>query len=350
MVSRTSRLEYLQTIHERYQRASKEEKPRILNEFCKVTRYHRKDALRLLNGPRPAARPRARRRRPTYPEAVTRALAFIWKAAGYPWSVRLKALLPLWLPRAQEHLRLPPEVIRQVSRISPRQMDRRLKEHKRQMKKRLYGRTKPGTLLKHHIPLRTDRWDVTAPGWAEVDLVAHSGDCAAGEFVHSLNLTDIDTTWVESRAVMGKAQVRVRRAVDDIRQSLPFDPKGVDSGNGSGVINKDPDQDSQERRLPVTPGRPDTKGDNDPLEQKNWTHVRKLLGYVRYDTPQALEAINSLYRNELRLFQNLFLPSVKLLRKERVGSRNRRHYGRPQTPLDRLLARRLGNPGEVAAP
>src|SRR3990170_6607019 len=160
MVSRTSRLEYLQTIHERYQRASKEEKHRMLNEFCKVTRYHRKYALRLLNGPRPARQPRARRRRPTYPEAVTRALAFIWKAAGYPWSVRLKALLPLWLPRAQEHLRLPPEGGRQGVRINPPPAGRRLREHKRQMKKRLYGRTKPGTLLKHHIPLRTDRWNV----------------------------------------------------------------------------------------------------------------------------------------------------------------------------------------------
>src|SRR6266568_4818103 len=333
MVSRTSRLEYLRTIHERYQRASKEEKHRMLNEFCKVTRYHRKYALRLLNGPRPAARTRARRRRPTYPEAVTRALAFVWKAAGYPWSVRLKALLPLWLPRAQEHLRLPPEVVRQVSRISPRQM---------------YGRTKPGTLLKHHIPLRTDRWDVTAPGWAEVDLVAHSGDCATGEFVHSLNLTDIDTTWVESRAVMGKAQVRVRRAVDDIRQSLPFDLKGLDSDNGSEFINNDLYAYCQEKTIQFTRGRPYKKDDNAHVEQKNWTHVRKLLGYVRYDTPQALEAINSLYRNELRLFQNLFLPSVKLLRKERVGSRTRRHYSRPQTPLDRLLARGLGNPVKVA--
>src|SRR3989304_2708302 len=212
MVSRTSRLEYLRTIQARYEGAGKEEKHRMLNEFCKVTRYQRKYALRLLNGPRPAATPQTRRRRPTYPEAGTRALAFIWKAAGYPWSVRLKALLPLWLPRAQEHLRLPPEVVRQVLRISPRQMDRRLKGHKRQMKKRLYGRTKPGTLLKHPIPLRTDPWGVTAPGWAEVDLGARSGDCAAGEFVHSLNLTDIDTTWVESRAVMGKAQGRVPRA------------------------------------------------------------------------------------------------------------------------------------------
>src|SRR5881296_1586381 len=321
----------------------------MLNEFCKVTRYHRKYALRLLNGPRLAARPRTRRRRPTYPEAVTRALAFIWKAAGYPWSVRLKALLPLWLPRAQEHLRLPPEVIRQVSRISPRQMDRRLKEHKRQMKKRLYGRTKPGTLLKHHIPLRTDRWDVTAPGWAEVDLVAHSGDCAAGEFVHSLNLTDIDTTWVESRAVMGKAQVRVRRAVEDIRQSLPFDLKGIDSDNGSEFINKDLYEYCQERRIQFTRGRPYKKDDNAHVEQKNWTHVRKLLGYVRYDTPQSLEAINALYRQELRLFQNLFLPSVKLVRKERIGSRLRRRYDAPRTPLERVQASPGGDPATVAA-
>jgi transposase InsO family protein len=310
----------------------------MLNEFCKVTRYHCKYALRLLNGPRPATRPRTRRRRPTYPEAVTRALAFVWKAAGYPWSVRLKALLPLWLPRAQEHLRLSPEVVRQVSRISPRQMDRRLRGHKRQMKKRLYGRTKPGTLLKHHIPLRTDRWDVTAPGWAEVDLVAHSGDCAAGEFVHSLNVTDIDSTWVESRAVMGKAQVRVRRAVEDIRQSLPFDLKGIDSDNGSEFINKDLYEYCQERRIQFTRGRPYKKDDNAHIEQKNWTHVRKLLGYVRYDTPAAQAAIQTLYRGDLRLFANVFLPSVKLLRKERVGGRVRRRYDAPQTPLDRVLA------------
>src|SRR2546426_9527333 len=186
MVSRTGWLEYLQTIHERYQRASKGEKHRMLNEFCKVTRYHRKYALRLLNGPRLAAPPRTRRRRPTYPEAATRALVFIWKAAGYPRSARLTALLPLWLARAQEQLRLPPEVIRQVSRISPRQMDRRLKEHKRQMKKGLYGRAKHGTLLEHHHPLRTDPPGGAAPGGAEGELVGHSGDGAAGGGAHSL--------------------------------------------------------------------------------------------------------------------------------------------------------------------
>jgi hypothetical protein len=348
MVSRTSRLEYLRTIHERYQRASKQEKHRMLNEFCKVTRHHRKYALRLLNGPRPGVRPRARRRRPTYAPAVTRALVLIWKAAGYPWSVRLKALLPLWLPKARQHLGLSAEVERQVRRISPRQMDRRLKEHKRQMKTRLYGRTKPGTLLKHHIPLRTDRWDVTTPGFTEVDLVAHSGDSAAGEFLHSLNLTDIDTTWVETRAVMGKAQVRVRRAVEDIRQSLPFDLQGIDSDNGSEFINNDLYAYCQEKRIQFTRGRPYKKDDNAHIEQKNWTHVRKLLGYVRYDTPEAWEAINDLYRNELRLLQNLFLPSVKLVRKVRVGSRTRREYNAPQTPFERLLGRGQGDPVKVA--
>src|SRR3989338_10771874 len=171
MVSRTSRLEYLQTIHERYQRASKGEKHRMLNEFCKVTRYHRKYALRLLNGPRPAPRPRTRRRRPTYPEAVTRALAFIWAAAGYPWSIRLKALLPLWLPWARARFRLTPLLEQQLLTLSPRQMDRRLVAHRGRLTRRLYGRTKPGTLLKHPIPLRTDRWAVTTPGFTEVDLV-----------------------------------------------------------------------------------------------------------------------------------------------------------------------------------
>ena len=185
-------------IYGRYRRASKQEKHAMLNEFCKVTRYHRKYALRVLNGPPPRVQPRKRRRHPTYAPAVTRALVFVWKAAGYTWSVHLKALLPLWLPRDRQHLGLSAEVERQLGRISPRQMDRRLKGHKRQMKTRLYGRTKPGTSLKHHIPLRTDRWDVRTPGFGEVDLVAHSGNCAVGEFVHSLNLTDIDTTWMET--------------------------------------------------------------------------------------------------------------------------------------------------------
>jgi hypothetical protein len=337
-VSRTSKLEYLRTIQDRYFAAIREEKCRILNEFCRVTKYHRKYAVRLLNGPAPPSQPRPRRRRPTYTAAALRALVVIWTAAGYPWSVRLKALLPTWLPKLRQRLGLSAAVEQQLLTISPRQIDRRLHRHKRRLKKRLYGRTKPGTLLKHHIPLRTDAWNVKQPGFSEVDLVAHCGNCAEGEFIHTLNLTDILTTWGESRAVMGRAQRRVQKALDDIRVGLPFTLCGIDSDNGSEFINNNLLAYCRAHDIQFTRGRPYKKDDNAHIEQKNWTHVRKLLGYARFDTPEALDAINALYRNELRLFHNLFLPSVKLVRKTRVGSRVRRHYDRPQTPLERLQA------------
>jgi hypothetical protein len=235
-------------------------------------------------------------------------------------------------------LRLRPRVEQQLVRISPRQMDRRLAPHRRELVKRLYGRTKPGTLLKHHIPLKTDRWDVATPGFTEIDLVAHCGSLGDGEFVHSLNLTDIHTTWVETAAVLGKGQAAVQAALEELRQALPFRLCGIDSDNGSEFINQHLWDYCQAREIQFTRGRPYKKDDNAHIEQKNWTHVRKLLGYVRYDTPAARDAIHALYRQELRLLQNLFLPSVKLLRKERVGARVRRRYDMPRTPLERVLA------------
>jgi hypothetical protein len=227
-------------------------------------------------------------------------------------------------------------------------MDRRLAPYRQQVQKRLYGRTKPGTLLKHHIPLRTDRWDVAVPGFTEVDLVAHSGESGDGEFLHSLNLTDIHTTWVETRAVLGRGQAGVAAALEEMRRTLPFALRGIDSDNGSEFINAHLVRYCQGHGIQFTRGRPYKKDDNAHVEQKNWTHVRKLMGYVRYASREALTVMNALYRNELRLFQNLFLPSVKLVRKVRVGSRTRRVYARPQTPLERVLACPEADPGKVA--
>jgi len=340
IVTAHARREYLKAIYGRYRQAPRPEKRQILDECCRVTGYHRKHAVRLLNGPALSGdHPRARRRRPpTYGLAVIAALRTIWEAAGYPWSVRLKALLPLWLPRARRRLHLSRVVERHLLAISPRQIDRRLAPHKRQLQKRLYGRTKPGTLLKHHIPLKTDRWDVATPGFTEIDLVSHSGNAADGEFVHSLNVTDIHTTWVETRAVLGKHQHGIQHALTELQHALPFRLRGIDSDNGSEFINGHLYDYCQTHAIQFTRGRPYKKDDNAHIEQKNWTHVRKLLGYLRYDSLAALAAINALYRNELRLFQNLFLPSVKLVRKERVGSRLRRRYDAPRTPLERVLA------------
>jgi hypothetical protein len=335
-------------MRERYEEADRSAKGPLLDEMCAMTGYHRKAVIRLLGRP---GGPRRRRRggpRVRYGPEVVAVLRAIWTAAGYPWSVRLKALLPLWLPWARRHMRLTEALEAQVRRISPRQIDRCLRADKRTRRRRQYGRTKPGTLLKHQIPLRTDRWDVQEPGYTEIDLVAHSGDRADGEFLHSLNVTDIHTTWVETRAVLGKGQLRVQAALDDIRCALPFRLRGIDSDNGSEFINDHLRRYCGRRRIQFTRGRPYKKDDNAHIEQKNWTHVRKVLGYDRYDSEPALAAINGVYA-DLRLLQNLFLPTVKLVTKERIGARVRRRYDRPHTPLERVQQATAVHKGRVSA-
>jgi hypothetical protein len=351
----SSRRDYLRRIHLRYRHASFAEKRRILDEFCANCEYHRKYAIRLLNGPppesRPARVPRRHPRRATYGPLLLSILRAVWEAADYPWSVRLKALLPDWMPWIRRRFRLGPELEYQLLRISPRSIDYRLRAHRQAHRRHLYGRTKPGSLLKQHIPLKTDRWDVQVPGFTEIDLVSHSGSSASGEFCQSLNLTDIHTTWTEARAVLGKGQHGVQRALEEMRQGLPFPLPGIDSDNGAEFINDHLYRYCQSQQIQFTRGRPYQKDDNAHIEQKNWTHVRRLLGYVRYDSPAAVEAMNDLYENELRWFQNLFLPSVKLERKVRVGSRLRRRYGMAQTPFQRLCGSAAASvhPDRVAA-
>ena len=334
------RWEYLRAIYERYRKAGRKEKKVILGEFCANAGYHRKYAIRLLNGPRPEKRGKRteRRRGLTYSQETLALLTAVWEAAGYPWSVRLKALLPLWMPWIRQRFRLRPEVEKQLLKISARQMDRRLAAQKTQRRRSIYGRTKPGYLLKHHIPVKTDRWDVQSAGFTEVDLVSHSGNSASGEFAHSLNVTDIHTTWTESRAVLGRGEEAVQRALNEIAGVLPFALLGVDSDNGSEFINWHLKSWCERNQIQLTRGRPYKKDDNAHVEQKNWTHVRKLLGWERYDTHEAVAAINDLYRHELRLWLNLYLPSVKLVRKVRVGSKVRRVYDGPRTPFERVKA------------
>jgi transposase InsO family protein len=338
-MSQKSKWEYLKAIYTRYRKVSKELRALILNEFCQVCGYHRKYAIRLLNGPAPQKPASVHKTRsPTYSAKVISVLSLIWEAAGYPCSQRLKALLPLWLPWAQKRFPLSAQLQKQLLSISPSTIDRRLKAKRRLLKKRLYGRTKPGTLLKHHIPIKTDSWNVTAPGFTETDLVSHSGNSEQGEFVHSLNVTDIHSTWVESRAVMGKGQAGVLEAMKAIEQALPFKLLGIDSDNGSEFINYHLKAFCDQKKIQFTRGRPYKKDDNAHIEQKNWTHVRKIFGYLRYDALPAQQAMNDLYRNELRTLQNLFLPSMKLIGKVRVGSKLTRRYDKPQTPFERMAA------------
>ena len=344
-MSQHSKTEYFRIMHARYQRATPQEKSSLLTELCRVCGYHRKHAIRKLSHPLPdqPRTPRRPNRGLTYDVQVLDVLRAVWEAASYPWSVRLKALLPVWRPWISRHFHLTAAQQRQLLTISARQIDRRLQPYKTKLKRHLYGRTKPGSLLKHHIPIRTEHWDVHGPGYVEIDLVSHSGNSANGQFIFSLNLTDIFSGWTETRALLGKGERGVVAALDEMRTQLPFALCAIDSDNGREFINDHLYRYCQRAGIQFTRGRPYKKDDNAHIEQKNWTHVRKLLGWDRYDSPRALAAINALYQNEWRHMMNLFQPSVKLQRKKRVGSRLTRQYDIPQTPLDRLIKSQQGD-------
>lgn len=344
-----SRRELMDATWKRYRQASKLGKTRILDEFCKVTGYQRKYAISRIRRceecgqPKPTVR---RRRKRQYGTELMRVVEKIWEEAGYPWSVRLKAILALWQPWIRKRYKLTSSQEALMLRVSPRTIDRALQGKKRELRRRIYGRTKPGTLLRHQIPIRCEHWDVQTPGFLELDTVSHSGECAQGTFAFSFNFTDIGSTWVETAAVLGKAAKGICEAFDEMREELPFEVKAIDSDNGSEFINGQMvDYCGQE--ISFTRSRPYKKDDNAHIEQKNWTHVRKLIGWDRYDSPEAVRAMNDLFRHELRLLMNLFQPSVKLIRTEQKGSRRRKHYDRPQTPLDRLAAMPGANPAKV---
>ncbi len=332
-------MEYLECIYQRYHKATKDAKSKILEEFCKVCKYNRKYAIRLLNAALPDKKSKGHRKRSChYSQTALSILEAIWKASGYLCSQRLKEALPLWIPFARERFHLTQEVEQEIVSISPRQIDNRLRSKKMRLKKRIYCTTRPGTLLKSKIPIRTHSWDIRLPGFLEVDLVAHCGNSNAGQFIYTLNATDIQTAWIERVAVMGKGQRGIVNGMFQIKNALPFSLRGIDSDNGEEFINNHllnfcfqfkP-------RIDFTRGRPYKKNDNAHVEQKNFTHVRQIFGWDRYESQQAQTAMNDLYIHELRLFQNFFQPSMKLTKKIRVGSKLVRKYDTAQTPFQRV--------------
>mgnify|MGYP001604123662 FL=1 len=341
-MAQPSKRDYLEAIYWRYQKAAKKQKSMILEEFSRACRYHRKYAIGLLGKPlkdKEQQKKKPTGRLPIYGKQAISILASIWKASGYLCSQRLKPALSHWLPWAGKRFSINENLEKEISSISPRQMDRRLAPYKTKFKRKLYGTTKPGSLLKRMIPIRTDFWDVKKAGYSEIDLVSHSGASGEGAFIYTLDSTDIKTTWVERQAVMGKSKEAVVTAMVEIESNLPFDLLGIDSDNGSEFINGHLYKFCQERKgrkVAFTRSREYKKDDNAHIEQKNWTHVRKLLGWDRYDSPEALEAVNDVYK-DLRIFQNLFQPSMKLVKKIHQGSRLIRRYDTPKTPFERVI-------------
>jgi hypothetical protein len=333
-----SKKEYLQRIWPRYQRAGREHKKKILDEFCAVCGYARKYAIGLLNRPLVCRQRRPGPRR-TYDRKVLEPLKAIWLLSEQMCSKRLKVALPLWLPFYEaEYGRLPQGVRAKLLQISPATMDRLLRPVRVRYPGKGLSGTRPGTLLRHQIPVRTDNRDITQPGFLEADTVAHCGGSMAGDFLWSLTLTDIFSQWTENRAVWNKGAHGVLQQVQEIEATLPFAIAGFDVDNGSEFLTHHLWRYFLDRPAPVpmTRSRPYRKNDQAHVEQKNWTHVRQLLGYQRMADPELVALVNVLYRTWGQL-HNFFSPTLKLKTKIRQGSRTLRHFEKPQTPYQRLL-------------
>lgn len=340
-MSMPSRKEYLIQIYKRYRFAARKDKTMILDEFCLNSGYQRKYATRILNTPLRGTAPRSGRGE-TYTGEHVYYLKKIWDILDCPCGQRLKPMLPEMiavLKRCKE-LVVPESLAEGLCKMGSATIDRRLLPFRKNIWRRIHGTTKPGSLLKKQIPIVLSRWNEQVPGYTELDLVAHCGLSASGEFISTLNLTDLATGWTESAAVMGKAQGRVKEALLAIETRLPFKLRGIDPDNGSEFINWQLFFYCQKRNIQFTRGRPGKKNDNPYIEEKNWTHVRKIVGYDRLSTTDELEVLSSLYQGPLRLYLNFFQPVMKLREKKRIGGQLKKKYDVPQTPYRRLLKAR----------
>lgn len=342
-MTRTSKEELFRKVKQRYLEAGYKTKGLILDEFCTNTGYHRKHAIRILSTRYKRVSSEQRKKRPyVYSPQLFQLVIKIWELLEYPCGKRLQPqLLPLAqvLERTKEINSLTEMEKKQLACISSHTLDNRLKRERVSRRlKRNRGTTRHGSLLKSQIPIRITNWDTRRIGFVEMDTVAHNGGNPSGEFVYSLDMVKIATGWSEQYAVLGKGETEIVNAITAIRKGVPFRLKGVDSDSGDEFVNWHMVRWCKKHRIFFTRSRPDRKNDNAYVEQKNYTHIRKWLGYRRYDTTVQRDLMNSLYRNELRRFNNYFRPVMKIKSKEKVNnSVCRKKYGTALTPYQRLM-------------
>src|SRR3990167_836231 len=327
-----------------YQAGNRNKKAELLNTLCDVHGYHHKAAVRLLNGivrdrygmPKAGKQPKY-----DSPELFD-VLRNIWLQTDQMCSKKLKAAILIWLPHYElQYGALTVSTKSLLKEISSSTIDRLLKPTRLKTGRRGLAGTRPGSLLKNQIPIRTDNWDVTQSGYLEADTVAHCGNSLSGDFIWSLTMTDIFSGWTENRATWNKGADGVVKQIRSIENCLPFLMLAFDCDNGSEFLNYHLLRYFTEREanniIQFTRSRPYKKNDNAHVEQKNWTHVRQLLGYDRLDNMQMVELINDLYSNEWSLLQNYFMPNMKLIEKIKINSKYKKKYDSPQTPYQRLL-------------
>ena len=340
MMSQRSKREMIEIIQPRYLKANKAGKAQILDEFIANTGYHRKYAIRVLkHGPKPKGMKKPGRRK-VYQGEVVQALEQIWEIYGRICSKRLHPFLPegiMVLERWHE-VSLSAEIKQLLLSMSRSTIDRCLKKARFTQPQHGLSTTKPGSLLKQAIPIRTfTPWEDEHPGFLEIDLVAHCGSSTDGTYLNTLTATDLATGWTECLAVAQKTQLAVSQAIAQMRQDLPFALLGLDSDNGSEFINDTLYRYCLDERITFTRSRPYQKNDQAHVGQKNWSVVRHTIGYDRLEGPEELALLRSIY-SDLRLYINFFQPVLKLVGKERIDGKTVRTYDQAKTPYRRVMA------------
>ena len=342
-ISMKSRNEIIESKKIAYQRSQKAGKMKILNELVSTTglsRSHLAKRLRERKKNKQKHPVKSKRgRKPRYGMDHKRILHIIWELLDYPCSKRLKEAIRDVLPSfvSKGHIRISAAIQNDLLAMSHGTMDRLLRADRKQLNSVGRSVTKPGSLLKSQIPIRRgSEWNENQVGFVEMDLVAHCGNTTAGEFICSLNVTDIKSGWTECRAIQNKARVHTFDAFVNIRKVLPFPLLGIDSDNGSEFINHHMKTYCDSENLVFTRSRPNTSNDGCHVEQKNWSVIRQTIGYARFEDPYALPVFNRIY-STLSLINNFFLPSAKLLSKTRHASSISRVHGKPQSPFRRLM-------------
>ena len=336
-MSQQSKRELVDVLRDRYLRAGRPEKTKILDEFVAVTGFHRKHALRLLRGGYGPGRERRGRKR-RYTGSVVSALAQVWQISGCICGKRLAPFLPELVSALERHgeLLLDEETRALLLTISAATIDRKLRPFRRAQGRGL-STTKPGTLLKQSIPVRTFAdWDDARPGFVEMDLVAHCGDSVGGQYLNTLTATDVTTGWTECFLLRHRSQLMVTTAMDELRGRLPFPLLGADCDNDGAFINGTLLRYCEAQQITFTRSRPYRKNDQAFVEQKNGAIVRHHVGYRRYTSPQAAERLEALYE-ALHAYVNFFQPVHKLIHKERHGARVYKQYDEAKTPHQRAM-------------
>ena len=337
-MSQKSKQELVKRLHPRYLHASRAEKTKILDEFVAIIGCHRKHAIRVLHKGAPNC-PRERRgRQRTYTGAVVSALVEIWRICGCICGKRLQPFLPEMVKTLERHgeLKLDEETKTLLLQISAATIDRRLRPFRMQSGRGL-STTKPGTLLKQSIPVRTFAdWDDVKPGFTEIDLVAHCGQSTHGVYLNTLTAVDIVTGWTECLVLSHRSQQSVSTAVQALQSRLPFPLLGLDCDNDSVFINETLKRYCEQHEITFTRSRPYRKNDQAHVEQRNGSVVRRTIGYRRYESPEALALFEAIYA-DLHFYTNFFQPSLKLLVKKRQGSKVYKKHDKAQTPHQRVM-------------